>query len=274
MTANHTPQTPATDAPVGPITPADAVRGTWKQHGNPTAAFIFYGTAVKTAQPTGVAVAKVVTDQQGITLKGANGRAIKGGAFGNATKFWAVVPADAPRKVAEVREPKAKADPLAAVEIVAPKGGDKFVTPIKGAVAKAIAKTGESIQAIARKHGQNPSQLRRLAADGVAKVDEVRAQSIAKALGVTMADLFGAAEVKAGKVVKTPKPTTTTTPKAGRKSAATKRAEKLAADQAASEVHPALAETEQAEAVAAQAAAEGTQDVPEVTTPAADQAAE
>jgi ribosome-binding protein aMBF1 (putative translation factor) len=267
MTTSQPTQAPETTAPVGAITPADAVRATWKQHGNPTAAFIFYGTAVKTASETGVAVAKVVTDPQGITLKGANGRAIKGGRFGNATKFWAVVPADAPRQAPKATEPKAKADPLAKVEIVAPKGGDKFVTPIKGAVAKAIAATGESIQAIARKHGQNPSQLRRLAADGVAKVDQVRAESIAKALGVKMADLFGAPEVKASKAVKTPAAPKPTTGK-GSKSKATKAAEKVAAEQAEREA------AEAAEATAAQAAAEGTQETPGTDTPAADQAAE
>lgn len=91
-------------------------------------------------------------------------------------------------------EPKAKADPIV---ITAPKGGTQVVSPKKGAVARAIKATGLSIQAIARQHHQNPSQLRRLAADQVAKVDLVRAESIAQALGVKVGTLFGAPEAKA-----------------------------------------------------------------------------
>jgi hypothetical protein len=108
--------TEGTDATVTAIAETSArgiVRATWKQHGNPTSGFTFYGTAAKLPAETGVEVAKVVTDKQGITLKGANGRALKGGAFGSATKFWALVPEDAPRAEtapAEVDPAKAQAD--------------------------------------------------------------------------------------------------------------------------------------------------------------------
>jgi hypothetical protein len=173
-----------------------ATRGTWKQHGNPTSGFEFFGTAVKAPAEAGVQVAKVVTDSQGITLKSANGRAIKGGAFGVATKFWAIVPEDAERRSTTPAEPKPKAEPLAPVVITAAKGGDQTVAPIKGAIAKAITASGESIMAISRKHGLNPSQMRRLSLDTVAKVDVVRAEAIAKALGVKLDSLFGAPEDK------------------------------------------------------------------------------
>jgi ribosome-binding protein aMBF1 (putative translation factor) len=93
-------------------------------------------------------------------------------------------------KAAPKAEPKAKAGKLAPVVITAAKGGDKTVAPVKGAIAKAIQATGKSIQAIAREHGQNPSQLRRLARDEVAKVDVIRAQSIATALDTDLATLF------------------------------------------------------------------------------------
>ena len=92
---------------------------------------------------------------------------------------------------------KTEAAKAAPIVISAPKGGSQTVSPKKGAVARAIKKTGLSIQAIARQHHQNPSQLRRLAADQVARVDLVRAESIAAALGVKLADLFGAPEDKA-----------------------------------------------------------------------------
>jgi hypothetical protein len=85
----------------------------------------------------------------------------------------------------------AKAGPLGKVQITAPKGGTQTVAPRKGAIAEAIKASGKSVMAISREHGQNPSQLRRLAADQVAKVDALRAQSIAEALGCTLADLFG-----------------------------------------------------------------------------------
>jgi hypothetical protein len=186
-----------TTATVTPITPATPVRATWKQHGNPLSGFEFFGTAVKAPAETGQAVAKVATDKQGITLKGANGRAIKGGAFGTATKFWAVVPADAPRVEAPAKADKTPAAPAAPIEITAPKGGTQTVPPIKGKIAQAIKASGSNIMAISRAHGLNPSQMRRLSLDTVAKVDLVRAEAIAEALGKELADLFGAAEVKA-----------------------------------------------------------------------------
>ena len=190
------------EATVTPITSTTPVRATWKQHGNPISGFEFFGTEVKTPAAKGKAVAKVVTDQQGVHLKGANGRAIAGGDFAAATKFWAIVPQDAERRSTAPVEPKVKAEPLAPVVITAPKGGDTTVAPRKGAIAKAIKDSGKSIMAISREHGLNPSQLRRLSLDTVAKVDVVRAEVIAKALGVPMADLFGAPEDKTTKAAK------------------------------------------------------------------------
>ena len=120
-----------------------------------------------------------------------------------------------------------KAPKASPIVITAPKGGDRTVAPRKGAVAKAIKATGKTLSAIAREHGQNPSQLRRLAADQVAKVDLVRAESIAKALGADMADLFGeAVEKGTGKAKAEPK----AAPKA--RSRAARGATQAAADQA------------------------------------------
>lgn len=130
---------------------------------------------------------------------------------------------------------KTEAAPKAApIVISAPKGGTQTVSPKRGAVARAIKATGLSIQAIARQHHQNPSQLRRLSLDQVAKVDLVRAESIAQALGVEVGQLFGAAETKAKA---TPKPAPSTVkapakPKAPRKSRAATAAEKTAQDAA------------------------------------------
>jgi hypothetical protein len=241
-----------------PNTTTEPVRATWKQHGMPTSGFEFFGTEVKTPAAKGKAVGKVATDKQGVHLKAANGRAIMGGDFAAATKFWAVVPADAPRMAAEVREPKAKAEALPPVVITAAKGGDQTVAPKKGAIAKAITATGKSIMAISREHGLNPSQMRRLSLDTVAKVDLARAIVIADALGAKMGELFGEPTAKAG--AKPATPPATTGPKTSgskSKSKATKAAEKLAADH---ENLTAQAEAAQAaEAKAAQDAAEGTQ---------------
>ena len=247
MTTTQTPETttPEQLATVTPIVPdsSSPTRGTWKQHGNPVAGWQFFGTHVKAADTQGANVAKVETNSQGITLKGGNGRAIKGGAFGAATKFWAIVPADATRQEPTPKPVKADSTPAAPIEISAPKGGDQFVTPIKGAIAKAITATGKSIQAIAREHGQNPSQLRRLVAGTVAKVDLPRAESIAKALGVKLSDLFGAPEVKAGKAVKTPAaPKGGTKPKG--KGNRTSRATAKAAQDAAGRQAPEAVTTE------------------------------
>jgi hypothetical protein len=178
-------------------TQATATRATWKQHGNPTGGFEFFGTQVKEPNAKAIKVAKVVVDKQGITLKTASGRAVDGGAFGSATKFWAIVPADAPRQETAPKPPKGETTPAAPIEITAPKGGDQTVPPIKGAIAKAVAASGSNIMAISRKHGLNPAQMRRLANDQVAKVDLVRAEAIAKALGVKLADLFGEPTAKA-----------------------------------------------------------------------------
>jgi hypothetical protein len=90
-----------------------------------------------------------------------------------------------------------EAAPKAKVQITAPKGGDQTVAPVKGAIAQAIKATGKSLMAISREHGLNPSQMRRLSLDQVAKVDLVRAEAIAAALGKPLADLFGQAADKA-----------------------------------------------------------------------------
>jgi transposase-like protein len=84
-----------------------------------------------------------------------------------------------------------QAAPKAKVEITAPKGGTQTVTPKKGAIAKAVKASGKSLMAISREHGLNPSQMRRLSLDTVAKVDLPRAEAIATALGKTVANLFG-----------------------------------------------------------------------------------
>jgi hypothetical protein len=143
-------------------------------------------------------------------------------------------------------EPRAKAGPIV---ITAAKGGDTTVAPKKGAIAKAIKDSGKSIMALSREHGLNPSQMRRLSLDTVAKVDTVRAELIAKALGKNLADLFAAPEVKA----KAEASKTQTAP-------AETPADETPADEA------------EAEAEAAQAAAEGSQadqgDEPTSETPA------
>lgn len=93
--------------------------------------------------------------------------------------------------------PKPKAEPAGKVVITAAKGGDQTVSPRKGAIAKAIKASGSTIMAISRAHGLNPSQMRRLTLDQVAKVDLPRAEAIAAALGKPLADLFGEASDKA-----------------------------------------------------------------------------
>ena len=97
--------------------------------------------------------------------------------------------------------PKAGAEPkagkLAPVVITAAKGGDQTVSCRKGAIAAAIKNSGSTIMAISREHGLNPSQMRRLAADSVGKVDLVRAEAIAQALGADLAKLFEAPVGKA-----------------------------------------------------------------------------
>ena len=105
----------------------------------------------------------------------------------------------------------------AKAEITAPKGGTQTVAPKKGAIARAVKASGKTLNAISREHGLNPSQMRRLALDQVAKVDLPRAEAIAAALGKPLSDLFGAPEdkaAKAGAKPAAPKPATTTAPKA------------------------------------------------------------
>ncbi len=115
-----------------------------------------------------------------------------------APKTTARRPSRASRGAAKAAAPKATAPKAKAapIQITAPKGGTQTVAPRKGAIAKAITATGQSIMAISREHGLNPSQMRRLSLDAVAKVDLVRAEVIAKALGVKLDSLFGAPEDK------------------------------------------------------------------------------
>jgi lambda repressor-like predicted transcriptional regulator len=115
--------------------------------------------------------------------------------------------------------PKAKAEPIV---ITAPKGGDRTVAPIKGKIAAAIKASGKTLNAISRDFGLNPSQLRRLSLDQVARVDLPRAEAIAKALGKPLSDLFGPASDKAKAKPAVPRAATTTAPKATGK-AATRR---------------------------------------------------
>jgi len=119
--------------------------------------------------------------------------------------------------------PKPKAEPLPKVVITAPKGGTQTVAPRQGAIKAAIAATGKSLMAISREHGLNPSQMRRLSLDQVAKVDLVRAEAIAAALGAKLADLFDAPEDK----------TTKAAPKATAKAPARRSRASRAADKAA-----------------------------------------
>jgi len=249
MTSTTT--TSSSQAEGATVTPMPT-RATWKQHGQPLKGFRFFGTEVKTPALKGQAVTKVEADSTAVVLYSRSGQI---DSFGVATKFWAIVPEDAPRKPAP--EPKAKKDPaekLAPVQITAAKGGDTTVAPKKGAIAKAIKDSGKSIMAISREHGLNPSQMRRLSLDTVAKVDTVRAELIAAALGKKLADLFDAPETKAKSVVKAPKQTATTgTP------AKADEADQAEADQG-----------DKAEADQAAEAAEGSQAEPTTETPAAE----
>ena len=81
-------------------------RATWRQHGNPLSGWQFFLTSVKAPNPKGIKVVKVVVDPQGVTLRTSAGRAIDGGPFCSATKFWALVPADATLKVEEPKAPR------------------------------------------------------------------------------------------------------------------------------------------------------------------------
>jgi hypothetical protein len=99
-----------------------------------------------------------------------------------------------PAKKAPATKPAVKkAEPKGPVVITAPTGdkGAARVEVNKPALAKAIKAAGP-ISTFARKHGQNPSQIRRMAAEDVAHVDKVRAESIAKALGVPFGQVFKA----------------------------------------------------------------------------------
>ena len=125
--------------------------------------------------------------------------------------------------------PKPKAEPPPKVVITAPKGGTQTVAPRQGAIKAAIAATGKSLMAISREHGLNPSQMRRLSLDQVAKVDLTRAEAIATALGAKLADLFGDAQDKTKAAPKTAK----AAPKAAAKAPARRSRASRAADKTA-----------------------------------------
>jgi hypothetical protein len=177
-----------------------ATRATWSQHGKPTKGFEFWGTAVKGADAKPFKVSKVTADAGKITIHNGGGRVVA--EFAPTTKFWAVVPADAPRVAAPAkveRAPRAEVVPLV---ISAPSKSDAWVKPIDGAVKSAVdalVARGGSVMGMCRQHGQNPSQIRRLMADSVAKVDALRAASIADALGVKLDTLFSAGSAKGAK---------------------------------------------------------------------------
>ena len=119
-------------------------RATWKQHGNPTSGWLFFGTAVKTPASVGIKVAKVEVDPQGITLmsRGRGYQAIEGGRFGSATKFWAVVPAEATRQAPA--EPKAKVERTVAEGRVS--AADRLQAALAGDQAHAPAPEGYEIR--------------------------------------------------------------------------------------------------------------------------------
>jgi hypothetical protein len=100
--------TPITDAPsASAAAEAAPVKATWKAHGRPVSGFDFYGTTAKAPNAKPIKVAKVETADDGtITFKTRAGRAIDGGSFKPATRFWAVVPADAPRREEEPKAPR------------------------------------------------------------------------------------------------------------------------------------------------------------------------
>lgn len=91
-------------------------RATWKQHQNPVSGWTFLGTSVKAPAEKGTKVAKVEVDPQGLTLftRGRGYQPIEGGRFGTATKFWALVPADAVLQAAP--QPKATSTPRPVAE--------------------------------------------------------------------------------------------------------------------------------------------------------------
>jgi hypothetical protein len=128
--ADQEAQVAAEQALTGP----QPTRATWKQHGNPLSGWEFFGTSVKTPLAKGIKVAKVEVNPQGVTLLTRGSRAIDGGAFGSATKFWAVVPAEAPRKVEEPKAPKqertvAEGRTSAADQLAAALAGDSAHAP-------------------------------------------------------------------------------------------------------------------------------------------------
>ena len=136
--ADQEAQVAAEQALTGP----QPVRATWKQHGNPLSGWQFFGTAIKAPNPKGIKVVKVEVDKQGVTLKTSAGRAIDGGAFGSATKFWALVPAEAPRQQAP--EPKAKVERTVAEGRTS--AADRLAAALAGDSAHAPAPAGYEIR--------------------------------------------------------------------------------------------------------------------------------
>jgi hypothetical protein len=137
-----TTQDQAQDQGTQQSTQTQPVRATWKQHGNPLKGFWFYGTQAKAPNAKGIKVLKVEVSQQGITLLTSSGRAIEGGAFGTATKFWAIVPADAPRQAAEPKPAKAPRT-VAEGRVSA---ADKLAAALSGDSAHAPAPEGYEIR--------------------------------------------------------------------------------------------------------------------------------
>jgi hypothetical protein len=189
------------DAPTIDETPASnvPVRATWKQHGNPQS-FTFYGTAVKAPEDQGVKVAKVVKTDDGLSLKGANGRQVKTGLFSPGTKFWAAdvvpAPADAPAPTpppaldeGRVNGARAKAEQIAFElddVLLAAKGSDDplerimALTELIGAARSLVSDASEA----------------RIAAVRAAHADGLKLTVISKASGLSAARLQ---QIKSGR---------------------------------------------------------------------------
>jgi hypothetical protein len=152
------------------VTSLAPVRATWKQHGNPLKGWLFFGSQVKAPNPKGIKVMKVEVDQQGITLVTSAGRKIDGGAFGTATKFWAIVPADAtkqePTPSTSSREPKpvsltSKAGTKAEANLAAALTGEGAHKPAPEGYALRWPKPAyDLLKAVAKVEGQAPWLVR------------------------------------------------------------------------------------------------------------------
>jgi hypothetical protein len=202
------------EAPKAAAPDLKPTRGTWKGHGQPTL-FVFNGTARKAPGEPQAVKAHLNEAKTGIVLMTVPGRGQKAtqvAEFGVATTFWAIVPpqvdtakaangkaakteAAGPKGVAKVTAPKATGKDAVRLIVIGGPGQGR-----KGTFAKAVKATGKPLNQIAREGVKvgtetvtlNPAQLRRLVADEVKAVDKVRADLIARALGVKTADLFKA----------------------------------------------------------------------------------